>query len=303
MKRIRTDKNKHPDLILTSDWHLREDQPVCRTDDFWEVQWDKVSEIADLRDAHLCDVLHAGDLFHHWKPSPFLLTTIIKHLWTPEGMRFYTVYGQHDLPQHNIKLGEKSGVRTFVAGCHGACFPLGLHYGETPESTKDYFKGPSLTVNDKKVLLWHKLIWEKKAPHWSDAPTALEILKKYPEYDLIVTGDNHSPFVVEHEGRLLVNPGSITRQTADQEKHKPRVYLWYADTNTVEPVYLPIEKGVISREHIERTEKRNERIEAFISRLDTDWEVDVSFENNLERFLAQNNIKKSVETIIREAIE
>ena len=62
-----------------------------------------------------------------------------------------------------------------------------------------------------------------------------------------------------------MNPGSIYRMEASQENHKPRVYLWYAETNTVEPVYIPIESGVISREHLETKEERDIRINAFIS--------------------------------------
>jgi hypothetical protein len=158
-------------------------------------------------------------------------------------------------------------------------------------------------MSGKEVFMWHKLIWEKKAPPWSDAPTAKQILKEYPQYDLIVTGDNHASFVVEHEGRLLVNPGSLTRQTADQAKHKPSVYLWYAETNTVKRVELPIEQGVISREHIDKNKKRDARIAAFVSRLQDDWEVGVSFERNLKRFLKKNKISDKVEAIIREAME
>ncbi|KKL99820.1 hypothetical protein LCGC14_1810530, partial [marine sediment metagenome] len=85
-----------PDLILTSDWHLREDTPICRTDDFWSAQWNKVDQVMALQSKYDCPILHAGDLFHHWKPSPYLLSETIDHL---QGSRFYTVYGQHDLPQ------------------------------------------------------------------------------------------------------------------------------------------------------------------------------------------------------------
>ena len=39
---------------------------------------------------------------------------------------------------------------------------------------------------------------------------AINILKKYPQFDLIVTGDNHQSFSVEYEGRLLVNTGTYS---------------------------------------------------------------------------------------------
>jgi hypothetical protein len=109
--------------------------------------------------------------------------------------------------------------------------------------------------------------------------------------------------VEEHEGRLLVNPGCLTRQTAAFADFKPRVYLYYAQTNTVEPVYLPIEEGTVSREHIDRTDSRDARIDAFVSRLSDEWEAGISIEENLERFAQANDIRESVMQIIHKAIE
>ena len=109
MKRTLT-KVKPPSTILASDFHLREDHPVCRTDDFWQAQWKKVDFVSELQEKYDCPVLHAGDLFDFWKPSPYLLTETIKHL--PN--KFFTVYGQHDLPQHNLKLAYKCGINTLA---------------------------------------------------------------------------------------------------------------------------------------------------------------------------------------------
>ena len=72
--------------------------------------------------------------------------------------------------------------------------------------------------------------------------------------------------MVKYKDRLLVNPGSITRQTADQAEHKPRVYLWFAETNSVTAEYLPIKTDVITKEHLEIKAERDMRMEAFISR-------------------------------------
>ncbi|KKL45777.1 hypothetical protein LCGC14_2352220, partial [marine sediment metagenome] len=94
--------------VMTADWHLRDSIPVCRTDDFWKAQWAKVDFVADLQIVYNCPVFHSGDLFHHWKASPYLLSATLKHL--PKN--FHTVYGNHDLPQHSIELTERSGVHT-----------------------------------------------------------------------------------------------------------------------------------------------------------------------------------------------
>lgn len=283
----RTNK-KQPDLILTGDWHLRESIPVCRTDNFWEAQWSKVRQIRDLQQQYQCLVIHSGDLFDHWKPSPYLLSETMENL--PD--QFYTVYGNHDLPQHNLELVNKSGIHT-------------LEIAERLKTLSGAHWGQDLVSDETSPwTVWHVMTYQGKVP-WPGCTdlSAKQILQKYPQFDLIVTGHNHKSFVEELDGRLLVNPGSLTRQTADQEDHEPKVYLYYASTNTVVPHILKHEKGVISREHIDRTEHRNERLEAFVQLLSEEYEHGISFEENLERFCQVNNVRKSVTDIIRKAIE
>lgn len=288
----RTRQNKKPTAILTSDWHLREDTPACWIGDFQKEQWESVKFISDLQKHYDCDVIHAGDLFDFWKPSPWLLSIAIEFL--PK--RFYTIYGQHDLPQHNWELRNKSGIHTLERAKAVIVLP-GCHYGQIPEGYLDWFT-PS-----RKVLVWHHMTYITKPFPGVTGGNAGGILRKYPEYDLIVTGDNHVSFTTEYEGKRLVNPGNLTRQVADQIDFQPRVALWYAEDNTIKWVNIPIEQGVISREHIDRKEQRDERIEAFISRLDGGWEVGLSFEQNLESFFQTNTIQEPVKQIVYNMIE
>lgn len=289
---------KTVDLILTSDWHLRETVPVCRTDNFWNTQWNKVQFIKELQEKYNCPVIHAGDLFHHWKPSPFLLSKTIEFL----PRMFYTIYGNHDLPQHNLELAEKCGINVLLKAKKLKVLP-NASWGQEPDESAQYsfFENRSILVS---ILVWHTMTWKDKEPFpgCKDAP-AKQLLKKYPQYDIIVTGDNHETFVEEYKGRILVNPGSLTRQTAAQVDHKPCVFLWFAKTNTVEQVFLPIDKNVISREHINEVDKRNNRIEAFISGLQTDLDFDVSFSTNLRKFLHKNKTNSEVVKIIDKFIE
>jgi DNA repair exonuclease SbcCD nuclease subunit len=286
--------------ILCSDFHLREDSPVCRTDSFFEAQAKKIKFIKDLQTQHNCPILMAGDLFHAWKSSPFLLAWAIQYL--PDNI--VAIPGQHDIPQHSMELLHKSGIyvleqagkikllRENESIVFGGYTVHGYPFGSKPKK------------NEKEIALWHNLVWQGKMP-WPGCtdPNADEVLDTYQNYALIVTGDNHKSFVVRDKDRLLVNPGSITRQNTDQVSHRPRVYLWYAETNTVEIEYLPISDGVISREHLDVVEKRDERIAAFISRLSNDWESDIDFEQNLERFFKENRVKQETKGIIYKSLE
>lgn len=303
---IRTSKPKTPDAIFTGDWHLTESTPICRTDNFWEAQWKKVDFIIDLAKDWECHIFNSGDLYDRWKVSPYLISTTLKHLSVKVlKSLMFVIYGNHDLPQHNYENAKFCGLYTLlearaVSLCEGGSF------GQELTLEKAYsLVSPSGVI--RKIGMLHEFAYPAKAGlPWPGctARTAEEILDAYPGFDVIVTGDNHTGFyIIDKDGRLLVNPGCITRQTADHINYKPSVYTYFADTNTVEAIMIPIEKGVVSKEHLTKVEERNSRIEAFISKLSDEWQVAISFEENLERFFEANRIEESVRQLIYKAME
>lgn len=291
----RTKTNKKPSLILTSDWHLRRDTPICYTGDFQQEQWDTLDFLKDLQIKCDCTIVMAGDLFEKWYNVNDFLTTVMQHL--PNEL--YVIYGQHDLQNHNLDMAFKSSIDTLIEAGRIKLLPE-CHFGQLPEKGSLYFPNRD---PDRTVLVWHHMTYINPPFPGATGGNAIAILKKYPQYDLIVTGDNHQSFYTEHEGRLLVNPGNLTRQVADQAEFQPRVALWYAETNTIEWINIPIQEGVISREHIAHKEQRDERIDAFISKLDTDFKAELSFEDNLEMFFQQNEIRDSVRKIIYKSLD
>lgn len=289
---------KKPYAILCADIHLREDQPACRTDDFQAAQWKKMEFIKSMANKYDCRIIHSGDMFHHWKPSPALLSKTIKHL--PDNpAHFLTVYGNHDLPQHNIELANKSGVHTLetagklevlskyssIKGCHWLQTPALLAFCD--------------------ILVWHVMTFQKGEepyPGCTDA-SATKLLKKYPQPKLIVTGDNHKTFTAKVDDRILINPGSMTRQTANQIDHEPCVFFYYKEDNTFEKVYLPFDTGVVSRQHLEIKEEHDKRLEAFISSLsDCDIKEELSFKDRILRYCKENNTDKNIVDIIINSI-
>ena len=304
MKRTTATPKIKVDGILCADFHLREDTPICRTDNFLAAQWRKLDFISALQQEYSCPVLHAGDLFDHWKPSPALLSKTIEHL--PE--QFITIYGNHDLPQHNLELAYKCGIRVLEAAEILMVWE-GAHWGQilSQEHCKN-ISIPGIPMSPesiyRKIVMWHVMTYEGKPP-WpgcTDAPIN-EILNKYTgQFDLIITGHNHKTFCGEKDGTRLVNPGSLTRQTVSEGDNIPTVFLWNAETNTITPVELPYEKDVISREHIEKVEKRDDRIQAFVERLSTEFGICLNFKDNLEQFEKKNKIRPTVMQIVRKAI-
>jgi DNA repair exonuclease SbcCD nuclease subunit len=278
------------DLILCGDIHLRETSPICYTGDYYNDQFECLDFISDLQKEYQCEVICSGDLFDFWKPSLKFLSDVFKHL--PQ--RFYSVAGNHDLPQHNLDLINKSGL--FVLHSAGALTLLpGRHWGQ---EFKD-FSNPEYDM-----LVWHVMTYQQKLPYIDcNAPNALKILKRNPKYKLILTGDNHTPFVERYEGRILINPGSMMRMEAGQIDYKPRVYLYNAEQNDVFPVYLPRKENVITREHIEKKEQKEEANKKFIESLVSEYNVSMSFEDNLRNFQTKNDISKDVLNLIYKAID
>ena len=284
---------KIPNAILLSDIHLREDNPICWVGDFQKEQWNTMDFICDLQEKYNIPVLIAGDIFHTWKASPWLLSMAMQHF--PK--QCFCIAGQHDLPQHNMQLINKSGLYT-LAKAKTIKILNGCHFGQTPVEA-------SLIIKKKSILVWHNFTYVGKEPFpGCNSPRAHVLLEKYKQFDLILTGDNHQSFTSHGlSGNLLVNPGSLMRQTAAQIDFQPKVYLWYVEDNIVETVDVPIEQGVITREHIEKVQERDERIDAFISSLKTGWEMSLSFEDNMKMFFETNRVRKDIKDIIYEAME
>ena len=305
---------KVPSAILTSDIHLREDTPVCRTDDVLVTMKRKLAWLRELQDK--CGgvpILDAGDLFNQWKPSPGLLSFAIQNL--PPS--FYTIPGNHDIPQHSMDLFSKSGLNTLYVGKHlmildktawniyGHYFVCGIPW-KGPLTYQLSECSARKDLQNRTVLLYHGLVYD--TPPWPGAEkegdSGSGFLKKVPGFDLIVSGHYHRSFVAQHNNRLLINPGGIMRMTADEADRQPEVYIWYAEDNSVEPVSVPIEKGVVVADHLVQQKEKDQRMEAFLSRLGGgDIELGLSFRENLTRYMAQNEIRKGVQDVVWGSME
>ncbi len=317
MKRTRNDRTtpttEPADAILTADWHLRPDQPVARTDDFWLAIAEKVCFILDLAKENGCPILLAGDLGHrpgvrNW---PFwLLYWCMANLGRAP---LFVTPGQHDLPNHQIDLVDESGLGILhLSGCVTTI--LGRFRAGDPDRQRFsvypfHWNKPVRKPSDSgapNIAMAHTMVIENK-PLWpgQEAPRGHELLEQFPEYSVILTGDNHNPFTAQVDGRWLVNPGSLARTAANQIDHKPRVYLWWARGNRVEPVFLPIQPDVLDRTHIEKRRSRDDRFTAFVAqtkKIEEQGEVGLSFEDNMEAVLAKTRLRERTVEKIYEAM-
>jgi len=287
----------NPDAILSADWHIRADTPQCRTDDFISAMWNKVIFIVNLANKYDIPILLAGDLGNRPQWPNWLIEKFMRGIGDIE---IISIPGQHDLPEHSLESQPRSAYGILVQSEYInedlKCIAFTHKINKFPYGSQ-IKKGTGIAMT-------HQMVIQDK-PEWPGqvASSGKSLLKKFPDYKLILSGDNHKPFIVEHEGRLLVNPGSMMRTTADQINHEPRVYLWYAKENVIEVVYLPIEQGVIDRSHIDTKKEKDARIEAYTARLSERYEIGLSFEANLEEHFKTNRTRKPVKERIWEACE
>lgn len=293
---IKRGKKFKPDLIISGDWHLRDDQPKCRTDNFWEAQWNKVFQILNLQMDVDVPLFLSGDLLHHWKSSPFLINECMSNF--PKDSIF-TIIGNHDMPQHNINQMQKSSLTSLFKSGHLGFIRNGGHWGieTTPQVVPEI-------INKKRIYLLHIMTYKGKSP-WPGCtdPECHELFDWFPEADLIITGHNHKTFIAKKGKQLLVNPGSLTRQTTDQIDHKPCVFLYDSNQHKLKKHYLEIKDNVISREHLNVVKAKDKRINAFIEKLKSGWDAGLSFEENIERGIKENKIPKRIQQIIYEWME
>jgi len=307
-------------VIFTADWHLRKNPPRSRTDDYWSVQERKLRFILKLAQESP-PLLVAGDFFDQPRPGPFLECWTIK-LLKEYNIRPIVVPGQHDMPGHSLDQLPDSGLGVLAAAgvihiveefSQPVIIPTGTEiiwgcaYGQNPH--------PSMNDNQRfNILLWHYMVID--SPLWPGqiADHASTILKKFQQFDLIVTGDNHQTFTVQPDkpgdkgrfisggtGRCLVNPGSMMRMTAAQVNHCPCVFKW--ESGELEQVFLPIEKDVLDLTDLERTQEKNGRISAFIESLDNQYEIGLSYNKNLEEHMRVNETNPKVQEIVWRSLE
>lgn len=307
-------KNKEtPTAILSADWHIRGDRPVCRTDNYMNAQEKKITFIQELAYKHSCPILIAGDIGHRPLWGDKLLNWfigLVRNRTSPP-ILIISIPGQHDLLNHRLDKLEEGGLGVITKSIENFEIELSDCY-LTPEldiqiHTFPYSKKIKTINKTSKIhiAMTHQMVIQsQKKKLWNDqiANHGKRLLKKFPCYNLIISGDNHQSFVVEHEGRLLVNPGSLMRMSANQIDHKPSVYLYYAKSNKVERIYIPIEQGVINRDHIDIIKDRDKRIESFVNKLKDSGEISMSFTNNMKQFIKLNKIKKKVKQKIWEAL-
>jgi len=281
--------------ILTSDWHIRYDIPICRKDNFLDIQENTLEFIYATAKKHNAAVIIAGDIFHRAIPekSQELEILLFKHI---KKAPTYIIAGNHDLKYHRVSNIEK--------GSFGVLKHSDIVQENDIEGINFYNYSEQLQKDKKGIAVLHRYCEKDNLPEYiEDGITAESLIDDF-NYDLYVVGDNHRGFIYEKNNKIVVNCGSITRQTVDQKDYKPFITLYDTATKTTKQIFLPDSNpDDIIDYHITEKNNRDNRINSFIEKLQHGTLLDLSFEGNLKRYVLENKIKNNVNEIILQTLQ
>jgi hypothetical protein len=147
-----------------------------------------------------------------------------------------------------------------------------------------------------KVVFTHQLVFENEAakPPMAKGKTASDILADFPEADWIFVGDHHATWLAEHEGRKVVSAGNLICHTAsDMERDANCAYI-DLDAETVEWIKIPDDPAMLSREHLDKVEERENRLEAFLEKAKEAGGVELTFAGKLSARMGLEDITPGV---------
>lgn len=299
-------------MIFTADNHLRLSVPRARRDDFTQAMEKKLRFILGLA-RQSPPLIVAGDFLDVARSDQELEQWLIGLLREYQ-VEIICVPGQHELPDHSLSQYKRSslavleaaGVIRVLSKKRGPFFfdkgwaAWGCAWGETPDKSMQ-------DQHHRNMFIWHKMVTADPLWPTQEIVQPGRLLREYPWYDLIVTGDNHQTVLeatnLDGYGKVrrLINPGSMMRQTAAQVDHKPCVFSYETNENGHGLLWrhdLPTAPDVIDLSQLQEKKARDGRIEVFVERLETPAELGLEFEANLKAYLEANPVRESVKQLI-----
>jgi hypothetical protein len=197
----------------------------------------------------------------------------------------FILAGNHDLQHHNIDNLDNSSfsiLDTIIKDGDSNLWYLS-EFGSAPNFGEKI-------VADNEFLFLHELIFpsRKDIPKMIEARCAADLLKEYKKPRWIFTGDYHHEFIVEQAERFVVNPGCITRQTADMKDYKPTIIYVDTEEGYFNEIDLPDTERMVDDSYLREEEEREGRIEAFVDSIRDSKNVSLDYSENVKIAIVKN---------------
>jgi len=312
--------------LISGDWHIRAKKPRNRLDvDYFVTISNKIMQIFDAAKSHKVDfILQPGDMFDSHSVSNRIIRQTLK-LLSHSTVPIYTVPGQHDLVYHskiwqNTPIGVTDASNLNVTVLYheienGSI--IGYKEINGVSFVGSAYNQPIIKLDEDryqfqpfKILICHKLIvdttnWKGNFSYDYDGT---DLLKNH-NYDLIVSGDNHQTFMCEHDGKTLINTGSLMRTRIDQVDHHPCYFIYDTKTRQYSQHFLKVHDVhvILDLEKAKKEKEQNASLVGFVNRIEEESGADdeeLNFRKKLAKRMEHQKKKlgKGVVNILKEVM-
>lgn len=225
-------------LILISDLHFTSKQSRHRTGNILADGKIKLKFIFKKAKKYYAHIVCSGDVFDSPRDIYALFEFIKIRSQFPE-VKFYTVYGQHDLymrnksVMNNLAILGKANQITLLSQTpivELGCYLYGAGWNEEiPE--------PGKGIN---LLAIHKPIYGNEIFPGQKFTQSETFLKEH-KFDVVISGDIHRDFILEKQSRFILNTGPIIRHEATKfnRQHRPKLFIFDSRQRTIEEIKIP----------------------------------------------------------------
>lgn len=286
-------------ILITADWHVRGERPLCRTDEDWiESQRKTIVQIREAFFHNGCEQIWIlGDIFDAPRCATAAVNMLIGELKKFPQNSVKILCGNHDLKDHNYNNLEECSIGT-----------LKKIFGDVPDVIANDGIG-SMSVSAKPfalddlqsnadVICTHQLTFpnEKARPMPGCGVLAQDLLDRWANAEIIFTGDYHNGYIYKEDwdtlpGRYVVTPGCINIQKADELDYEPFVVVWDTKSNIDDynfcKVYLDPQREFCTRDHIEAREQKEAQLAEVVETIKGGSEITLDFDSNLEAAVAK----------------
>ena len=297
-------------ILACGDLHITKKTPENRLDDYYQTILDKFGFLLKTAKEEGVElILQPGDLFDSPSVTYDVTGTISKMILntidSSDVQAFLSIVGQHDIWFHNrdnintphymLRSSESIQVPNPCYSCKSVDV-----YGAPWESPIPEIE----TDSQFNVLLIHEMIVKnKKNLIWSGQEEYVEsvnILRDH-DFNLIISGDNHHGFTVKGKDKILINCGSMMRNTTSQADHKP--FFCIIDTECPKEFityHYPLRPfdDIMDMQKKDREADMNDKLTSFIEGLKKTDTADVDFQKIVKKLMDKEGVSDNTRTII-----
>jgi len=227
-------KNISVKYLACGDLHITNKQPRYRCDNYWETIQHKLKFIIDTANERDAQILIAGDIFDSSRMG-YEVTNIIISMFHEAHKIPLCIAGQHDLKYHT----DLDKCPLYTLALAGAVKIIDGVF----ENIAGAGFGDPIPEDKAQILITHTTITESTPPFFlEDAIPAKKFMRMNPQFEIIVSGDYHVPFVKRLGKQVLINTGTLIRNKKDMHGYVP--YIWEIiidDGVVIEQVEVPHE--------------------------------------------------------------